>query len=101
MRRPSTKVTEARPVRIFLNSRRVTSMAFSIFFSLSCRIFLTSAISTIKTSEQFRQNPLTNSCPDLRIRHYAADISFFGEIEYDNGQLIIHAKRNGGGIHHL
>src|SRR5690606_28800286 len=39
--------------------------------------------------------------PDGISQYHAADVARLPQVEYDNRQLVVHAERDGGCIHHL
>src|SRR5262245_52399182 len=87
----------ARPVRTFARSAFSVSTVFLIFCSA---FFLTSAI--IAASRPSRANQsIVEKCPFVLAQHDALQRGRLKDAEDVDGELLVAAQRQRGGIHHL
>src|ERR671937_2702658 len=85
----SRSEADARPVRTDANSRPSASMALFIRLSRSLRTVCMAASSR------------RHDGADAFSHHDALDVAQSGEVEHDDGKLVVHAQGNGGGVHNL
>src|SRR3989338_2672278 len=93
----SIKAGWARPMRTSENSRNRVSMVFFILPSVSFKMslaFITSPIEQILRM-------LPHNGPYLFPEHRSFDVAFLQKVENDDGQRIVHAHADRGGVHHL
>src|SRR5205807_7355800 len=88
----STRAGVARPVRTLENSDCVWATAFPIFSVVSRR---TSSIMADPAPES--SDKRTDRLP----LEGASDVPRLHHVEHDDGQAVVHAERDGGGIHDL
>src|SRR5580700_701338 len=92
----SSSVTLARPVRTLANSLRKSSTAFSIRVRACAIASLLFEIALIASSPRsFRGHRRSH----FFTHHHAADISRPVHIEDDDRHAVVHAQRDGRGIH--
>src|SRR6185503_18082258 len=99
---PSSRLTVARPVRTDAMSRRTRSMAPSM------RVF-TSPNMPFKSLKSISagwwllvgRSWLADRRADRFAHDHAADVAGLAQVEDDNRQLVVHAERDGRGVHHL
>src|SRR6266699_5670453 len=95
MRIPSSSPADARPVRTAANSRPSASRAPVIFVSTSL-IMLTTLWVSAMDSPSRRHDRAYGLAEDDPL-----DVTGSGQIEDDDRQLVVHAERDRGGVHHL
>src|SRR5450759_17782 len=93
----SRRAVDARPVRTVLNSVRRASTAPSMrrlpSSSSSSTMFVTLPASRFVGTFYHRADMLTP--------HHAADVRRRAHVEHKDGQAVVHAEGEGGGVHHL
>src|SRR5512137_606889 len=83
---PSSRLSDARPVRTRFKSLCRTSMVFSM-----CSFISAMSFSLMRSA--------LNGCSDCIAEHHFSDVARLGEVKNDHRQLVVHAQRNGGGVH--
>src|ERR1700681_301321 len=93
----SKSVTLARPVRTLASSLRKSSTAFSMrrraCTVASLVLEITLIVSSPRSSRRHRGTHLFS-------HHRATNISRLVHIENDDRHAVVHAQRDGGGVHH-